>query len=59
MLNLEPRGAIPVVFFSTLDAVAEQPVEILRTLSSFEPGIVGAVYVLDPQGEELTEARVC
>ncbi|MCW5665896.1 MAG: nickel-dependent hydrogenase large subunit [Piscinibacter sp.] len=36
----------------------KQPLEIQRTVHSFDPCIACAVHVLDPQGEELTRIRV-
>jgi hydrogenase large subunit len=35
-----------------------QPVEILRTIHSFDPCIACAVHVTDPQGDELVQVRV-
>jgi len=35
-----------------------QPIEILRTIHSFDPCIACAVHVTDPQGEELVQVRV-
>ncbi len=37
---------------------AEQPLEILRTIHSFDPCIACAVHVTDPDGEELVQVRV-
>lgn len=37
----------------------KQPLEIQRTVHSFDPCIACAVHVVDPQGEELTRLRVC
>lgn len=36
----------------------KQPIEILRTIHSFDPCIACAVHVLDPQGEELVKVKV-
>jgi hydrogenase large subunit len=36
----------------------EQPVEILRTIHSFDPCIACAVHVTDPDGEELVKVKV-
>ena len=36
----------------------EQPVEILRTIHSFDPCIACAVHVTDPNGEELVKVKV-
>jgi hydrogenase large subunit len=35
-----------------------QPLEILRTIHSFDPCIACAVHVTDPDGEELVQVRV-
>ncbi len=37
---------------------AEQPVEILRTIHSFDPCIACAVHLTDPDGEEITTVKV-
>ncbi len=37
---------------------AEQPLEILRTIHSFDPCIACAVHVTDPNGEELVRVKV-
>ena len=36
----------------------EQPIEILRTIHSFDPCIACAVHVTDPDGEELIKVKV-
>jgi len=36
----------------------KQPLEILRTIHSFDPCIACAVHVTDPEGEELTKVKV-
>jgi hydrogenase large subunit len=36
----------------------KQPLEIQRTIHSFDPCIACAVHVVDPQGEELTKLRL-
>ncbi len=36
-----------------------QPVEILRTIHSFDPCLACAVHMVDPAGEELLKIRVC
>ncbi len=36
----------------------KQPIEILRTIHSFDPCIACAVHVVDPAGEELVRVRV-
>ncbi|MGB5441371.1 MAG: nickel-dependent hydrogenase large subunit [Gammaproteobacteria bacterium] len=37
---------------------AKQPIEILRTIHSFDPCIACAVHVTDPEGEELIKVKV-
>ena len=37
---------------------ARQPIEILRTIHSFDPCIACAVHVTDPNGDELIEVKV-
>jgi len=37
---------------------AKQPIEILRTIHSFDPCIACAVHVTDPDGEELIKVKV-
>ena len=37
----------------------KQPIEILRTIHSFDPCIACAVHVTDPDGEELVKVKVC
>mgnify|MGYP002261579352 CR=1 FL=1 len=37
---------------------AKQPIEILRTIHSFDPCIACAVHVTDPNGEELVQVKV-
>ncbi len=37
---------------------AKQPIEILRTIHSFDPCIACAVHVTDPNGEELVKVKV-
>ncbi len=37
----------------------EQPVEILRTIHSFDPCIACAVHLTDPKGEEIVNIKVC
>ena len=39
-------------------AVADQPLEILRTLHSFDPCLACSTHVMSPAGEELTRVLV-
>ena len=36
----------------------KQPIEILRTIHSFDPCIACAVHVTDPDGQELMQVKV-
>ena len=36
----------------------EQPIEVLRTIHSFDPCIACAVHMTDPDGKELTTVKV-
>ena len=36
----------------------KQPLEILRTIHSFDPCLACAVHVVDPNGEELIQVRL-
>jgi hydrogenase large subunit len=36
----------------------EQPIEILRTIHSFDPCIACAVHLTDPDGEEILRVKV-
>jgi Ni,Fe-hydrogenase I large subunit len=38
--------------------VPKQPLEILRTIHSFDPCLARAVHVVDPNGEELIQVRL-
>lgn len=39
-------------------ADAEKPLEVLRTIHSFDPCIACAVHMLDPQGKEMVKVKV-
>ena len=38
--------------------IPKQPIEILRTIHSFDPCIACAVHVTDPNGEELVKVKI-
>ncbi|WPL14348.1 Hydrogenase-2 large chain precursor [Thiorhodovibrio litoralis] len=38
---------------------AHQPLEILRTVHSFDPCLACAVHLFDPEAKEATRVRVC
>lgn len=51
-------GAYEAALVGTPVADPEQPVEILRTIHSFDPCMACAVHVLDPEGKEITKVIV-
>jgi hydrogenase large subunit len=52
------RGAYEAALLNTPVADANRPLEILRTVHSFDPCIACAVHVIDAQGREYTIPRV-
>jgi Ni,Fe-hydrogenase I large subunit len=52
------RGPYEEALIGTPVANIEQPVEILRTIHSFDPCMACAVHVFDPEGNEVTRIRV-
>ena len=51
-------GAYEAALVGTPVADPEQPVEILRTIHSFDPCMACAVHVLDGDGKEITTVTV-
>jgi hydrogenase large subunit len=51
-------GAYEAALKGTRLAVVEQPLEILRTIHSFDPCIACAVHIAGPDGRELVEVKV-
>ena len=51
-------GAFEAALMNTPLAVADQPLEILRTLHSFDPCLACSTHVMSPDGEELTRIKV-
>ncbi len=51
-------GAFEAALMNTPVAVADQPLEILRTLHSFDPCLACSTHVMSPAGEELTRVVV-
>lgn len=51
-------GAFEAALMNTPVAVADQPLEILRTLHSFDPCLACSTHVMSPDGSELTRIRV-
>ncbi|HXZ94277.1 MAG TPA: nickel-dependent hydrogenase large subunit, partial [Burkholderiales bacterium] len=52
------HGAYEAALKGTRLAVVDQPLEILRTIHSFDPCIACAVHVAGPDGRELVEVKV-
>ncbi|MBS0395179.1 MAG: nickel-dependent hydrogenase large subunit, partial [Proteobacteria bacterium] len=51
-------GAFEAALLNTPLAKADQPLEILRTLHSFDPCLACATHVMAPDGGELTKVKV-
>jgi hydrogenase large subunit len=51
-------GAYEAALMNTPMAKPEQPVEILRTIHSFDPCLACATHVMSPEGEELVAVKV-
>ena len=62
--NASPRdpagniGAYEAALLGTPLANAEQPLEILRTIHSFDPCLACASHVMSPDGQELTVVKI-
>jgi [NiFe] hydrogenase large subunit/hydrogenase large subunit len=52
------RGPYEEALVGTPLVDPEQPIEILRTVHSFDPCMACGVHVLDPSGKELVEVKV-
>ncbi len=52
-------GAFEAALLGTPLAEARQPLEILRTLHSFDPCLACSTHVIAPDGGELVRAQVC
>ena len=52
------RGPYEASLIGTPVANAEKPIEILRTIHSFDPCMACAVHVVDPEGKEVTKIRI-
>ncbi len=51
-------GAFEAALMNTPMERAEEPVEILRTLHSFDPCLACSTHVISPDGDELTDVKV-
>jgi hydrogenase large subunit len=62
--NASPRdaknqiGAYEASLMNTPMAKADQPLEILRTIHSFDPCLACATHVMSPEGEEIVSVKV-
>jgi hydrogenase large subunit len=62
--NARPRdakgqiGAYEASLLNTPMVNPEQPLEILRTIHSFDPCLACATHVMSPEGEELVSVKV-
>jgi [NiFe] hydrogenase large subunit/hydrogenase large subunit len=55
---LEQRGPWEEALIGTPVADPEKPVEVLRTIHSFDPCMACAVHIVDPDRRELTQIRI-
>jgi hydrogenase large subunit len=51
-------GAFEAALLNTPVAMADQPLEILRTLHSFDPCLACSTHVMGPDGQEMTRVKV-
>ena len=51
-------GAFEASLMNTPMAKADQPLEILRTIHSFDPCLACSTHVMSPDGQELTTVQV-
>jgi hydrogenase large subunit len=51
-------GAYEASLLGTPMAVPDQPLEILRTIHSFDPCLACATHVISPEGEEIVKVQV-
>jgi hydrogenase large subunit len=54
----EQRGAYESALLGTPMVVQDQPLEILRTIHSFDPCLACATHVMSPDGRKLAEVKV-
>jgi Ni,Fe-hydrogenase I large subunit len=56
--SAEKPGPYEAALLGTPVADPEKPIEILRTVHSFDPCMACAVHVLDARGKQITEVKV-
>lgn len=54
----DQRGPYEAALEGHVLADAEQPLEVLRTIHSFDPCLACAVHLTDPEGEEMLQVKV-
>jgi hydrogenase large subunit len=54
----DQRGAYEAALLGTPIAVKQQPLEILRTIHSFDPCLACATHILSPDGQKLAEVKI-
>jgi len=52
------RGPYEASLIGNPLAIPEKPLEVLRTVHSFDPCIACAVHMIDPEGNEITKVKV-
>jgi Ni,Fe-hydrogenase I large subunit len=55
---LGQRGAWEEALIGTPVADPQQPIEVLRTVHSFDPCMACAVHLVDPNNQEITRVQV-
>ena len=53
------RGPVEEALIGTPVADAKRPLEILRTVHSFDPCIACGVHVIDPESNQVYDIKVC
>jgi hydrogenase large subunit len=51
-------GAYEAALLNTPMAIPEQPLEILRTIHSFDPCLACSTHIMSPDGEVLADVKV-
>jgi len=51
-------GAFEASLLNTPMAKADQPLEILRTIHSFDPCLACASHVMSPEGKEIVSVKI-
>jgi hydrogenase large subunit len=54
----DQKGAYEAALLGTPMAIQDQPLEILRTIHSFDPCLACATHVMAPNGRKLAEVKI-